>query len=132
MFGIEREIKINKSGVRSVFTPHTPIQSVDLFFGRQREVQRIIEHLSTPGQHSLLFGERGVGKSSLANVACEVLLKNIVDGKFLRKRCDSSDTFLTIVSMPLNEVGIDIYAYMNEEQKCEGGKDGLSYCQCVS
>lgn len=126
MFGIEREVKITKSGVRDVFTPHTPIQSVNLFFGRQAEIQRIIEHLSTPGQHSLLFGERGVGKSSLANVACEVLLKHIVNGKFLKKRCDSSDTFLSIVAKPLNEVGIDIYVYRNEDQKCEGGKAGLS------
>ncbi|MEW6289278.1 MAG: ATP-binding protein [Thermodesulfobacteriota bacterium] len=126
LFGMDRELAINKSGVRKIFTPHTPIQSIDLFFGRQSEIQRIIEHLNTPGQHSLLFGERGVGKSSLANVACELLLKHLVKGKFFKKRCDSGDTFPSIVATLLCEIGIDIYVSQSEKMKCEGGKAGLS------
>lgn len=125
VFGMERELLITKSHVRKIFTPHTPIQSLELFLGRQSEIQRIIEHLNTPGQHSLLFGERGVGKSSLANVACDELLKHLIEGKFLKKRCDSSDTFTTIVSKPLQEVGIDIYVSQFENQKCEGGNAGV-------
>ncbi|MEK7206277.1 MAG: ATP-binding protein, partial [Pseudomonadota bacterium] len=68
LFGLERESKIEKSGIRKIFTPHKPVESSDFFFGRQKEVQKLIEQLNTPGQHSLLYGDRGVGKSSLANV----------------------------------------------------------------
>jgi hypothetical protein len=62
-FGLSRERKIIKSGVREVFTPHKPINKVEFFLGRKKEVQNIIEQINTPGQHSLLYGERGVGKA---------------------------------------------------------------------
>ena len=125
IFGLEREKKIIKSGVRQVFTPHQPIMNVDLFFGRQNEVQNLIEHLNTPGQHAILFGERGVGKSSLANVACDILLKNIIGGKFFKKRCDSLDTFVTIVSKPLKKINIDVNILSEDYKKSEGGNAGV-------
>ncbi len=125
IFGLEREKKINESGVREIFTPHQPILNIDLFFGRQNEVQNLIEHLNTPGQHAILFGERGVGKSSLANIACDILLKNIVRGKFFKKRCDSQDTFVTIVSKPLKELGVDINILSEDHKKSEGGNAGI-------
>jgi len=125
LFGLEREKKINRSGVREIFTPHQPIFNIDLFFGRQNEVQNLIEHLNTPGQHAILFGERGVGKSSLANVACDILLKNIIRGKFIKKRCDSQDTFVTIMSKLLEEIGIDINVLSEDYKKGEGGDAGI-------
>lgn len=103
-----REAKIVKSRIRSVFTPHMPIRSADLFFGRQKEVGALIEHLNTPGQHALLFGDRGVGKSSLANIAAELLLKRFIDGELYQKRCDSTDTFVSILAAPLKAAGVDV------------------------
>lgn len=126
LFGLEREKRILQSGVRQVFTPHAPIQNLDLFFGRQDEVSKLIEHLNTPGQHALLFGDRGVGKSSLANITCELLLQQFVSGGLFTKRCDSSDTFLSVVSLPLAKVGIDTQVVSTESGKAEGGKAGLA------
>ena len=71
----EDERRLNESGVRNVFTPHTPINQESLFRGRSSEVQQILSTLNTPGQHVLLFGDRGVGKSSLANIASSKLIK---------------------------------------------------------
>ena len=104
-FGLSRERKISKSGVREVFTPHMPINKVELFFGRRKEVQNIIEQINTPGQHSLLYGERGVGKSSLAFVASH-FLKSLL--KVYYYRCDSSTTFETILAKALKDAGIDV------------------------
>jgi hypothetical protein len=126
LFGLEREAKILRSGVRNVFTPHQPIKSLDLFFGRQDEVGKLIEHLNTPGQHALLFGDRGVGKSSLANITCELILRSFVDGELLTKRCDSSDTFLSVVEIPLQKMGIDIQVTGTEKEKAQGGKAGVA------
>lgn len=121
-FGLDRELKIVRSGVRDIFTPHQPIQSLELFFGRQKQVAALIEHLNTPGQHGLLFGDRGVGKSSLANIASELLLARFVSGKLFVKRCDSTDSFLTVVEKPLMEVGVDISLMSRSEgSKKEGG-----------
>lgn len=78
------------------------------YCGRQSEVTRIIEYLNTPGQHALIYGDRGVGKSSLANIICDLLIRNIITGQLFKKRCDSSDTFATILREPLHSVGIDI------------------------
>ena len=121
-FGIDREERIKRSGVRGIFTPHQPIHSIDLFFGRTQEVRALIEHLNTPGQHALLFGDRGVGKSSLANVASELLLSKLAKGKFFLKRCDSTDTFTSILAEPLKSIGVNISLVESERCKTEGGK----------
>jgi Cdc6-like AAA superfamily ATPase len=126
MFGLDREKKIAKSGVREIYTPHKPIQASNLFFGRQAEIQRLIEHLNTPGQHALLYGERGVGKSSLANVAAELLLQHLVSGSLVRKRCDADDTFASIVEPILNLVGVNLRVQSTQYQRAEGGNAGLS------
>lgn len=120
-FGLGREIAISKSGVRQVFTPHTPINSTDLFWGRETEVQNIIEQINTPGQHSLLYGERGVGKSSLANIAANLLLSKIISGKLYPVRCDSSSTFETILAAPLKDVGVDVTLAEMQRRHVEGG-----------
>lgn len=124
LFGLEKEKRIVRSGVREIFTPYQPIMAEDLFFGRQTEVGNIIKQLNTPGQHSVLFGDRGVGKSSLANVASN-LLKELAGGKLLKKRCDSGDTFKTIVECLLTEAGLDIRITNSQSQKTEGGKAGI-------
>ncbi|MFY9719669.1 MAG: ATP-binding protein [Candidatus Cybelea sp.] len=51
-----------------VFTPSSPIDSNDLFAGRRQQVTQIINAINQGGQHAGLYGERGVGKTSLANV----------------------------------------------------------------
>ena len=125
LFGLERESKIARSKVREVFTPHKPINQRTLFFGRQNEVQKLIEHLNTPGQHALLYGDRGVGKSSLANVTVEILLKDILRAKLFKKRCDSSDTFETILHDALVAVGVDPDLKESSATITEGGDAGV-------
>ena len=125
LFGLERERKIQASGVRAVFTPHQPINSVELFFGRQDKVQKLIEHINTPGQHALLYGDRGVGKSSLANVAAKLLLGQLIQGELYEKRCDSSTGFEQIVVEPLRTVGIDLDLSEYSKTHKQGGKAGI-------
>ncbi|WP_394245210.1 nSTAND1 domain-containing NTPase [Vibrio astriarenae] len=120
IFNLEHEKRIIESGVREVFTPYQPIMTYELFFGRQKEVHSIIQQLNTPGQHSVLFGDRGVGKSSLANIACE-LLKPLKNGQLVKKRCDSSDTFLTIVEKLLIKVDVNLQI-SSSEQECQDTK----------
>ncbi len=124
-FGLEREQRISKSGVREVFTPHKPIHSVKFFFGRQAQVQKLIEQINTPGQHALLYGDRGVGKSSLANVAAQLLLANLIKGTLFQKRCDSNTTFEEIVAGPLREAGVhpDLEKVTTSHKR--GGRAGL-------
>ena len=125
LFGLDRELKIKKSGVRDVFTPHQPVQSMDLFFGRQKEVQKLLEQINTPGQHAILYGERGVGKSSLANIATQVLIKRVISGRLYPKRCDSNDTFETILAPALSDLGIEVDLESLTKVHKQHGKGGL-------
>ncbi len=54
--------------LKSGFKPGAPIEGLDLFAERRDQSAAILAAINQIGQHALLFGERGVGKTSLANV----------------------------------------------------------------
>ncbi len=51
-----------------LFSPSTPISENDLFAGRGSQILKLIETTQERGKHAILFGERGVGKTSLAKI----------------------------------------------------------------
>lgn len=73
-----------------VFNPNTPINEKDLFAGRQTQVLRLLDVIGERGQHAVLYGERGVGKTSLANVLSQFLVPAVIAP---RVACDQGDTF---------------------------------------
>lgn len=115
-FGIEDERKIAASQIRQIFTPSQPISTIDLLLGRQAEVRDLVASFHTPGQHALLYGERGVGKSSIANVVGLLLPDAMPNKKVFVKRCDSTDTFETIVQGPLRSINVHLGAHQITEQ----------------
>lgn len=134
-FGLDAEEAIVDSGIRDIFTPHQPISDIDLLLGRQKEVKSLVQTLNTPGQHVLLFGERGVGKSSLANITTSIL-KMLISREIFIKRCDRADTFESIVRAPLASVGGDLTLKTVSEEtggeasvnvKVIAGRAGKSY-----
>jgi Cdc6-like AAA superfamily ATPase len=54
--------------LREAFTPTRPKQTASLFSGRFRQMQRIIAAIEEERAHVMIYGERGSGKTSLANV----------------------------------------------------------------
>ena len=125
LFGLADESKINRSGVRKVFTPHQPIGSAQLLLGRESEIRRLLQHLSTPGQHVLLYGDRGVGKTSLANIT-RLLVPD--ERTVILCRCDSMTSFRSIIFRALKAVGMDAPAVETKSVHTEGGdaRVGLS------
>jgi Cdc6-like AAA superfamily ATPase len=88
---LDREILATK-----VFTPATPVSESALFAGRMKELRRVIDTISQRGRHSMIFGERGVGKTSLASVISSRL--RVPDAVVIAPRvnCDSNDTYTTL------------------------------------
>lgn len=125
-FGLERELKIVKSGIRDVFTPHIPVDEIEHFFGREEEATRLVSVINSPGQHILVYGDRGVGKTSLAKTTCKVLLQKIQRGHFFEKSCDSKDTFASIFESPLEASGVDFSFKEKTQTHNEGGVAGLN------
>ena len=89
---------------REQFTPFRPIQLVELFKGRSETVRRIVNELQSPGRHIILYGDRGVGKTSLANLIPFFGHFRIDDA--IIHRCNKSTTFDTICADVLRKLGI--------------------------
>jgi Cdc6-like AAA superfamily ATPase len=54
-----------------VYSPTSPINTEDFFFGRRKHLDKIHQAIIEKGQHIIIYGERGVGKTSLANIVNE-------------------------------------------------------------
>jgi len=95
---IELKFKIGR-----VFTPSAPIANESLFAGRKQQIARLINATSQRGQHAVLFGERGVGKTSLANVLSDFLtpLPGFI---IVSTNCESTTTFKAIWTNVFNEL----------------------------
>lgn len=86
------------------FTPAAPVDRKEVFSGRVPQLGALQEVLLQKGQHAVIYGERGVGKTSLAKVAREMAA---VDEMFTAHvTCDSSDTFDSIWRKVLGEISI--------------------------
>ena len=76
------------------FSPAAPVNTRDLFAGRLNEISRILNTINSRGLHAIIFGERGVGKTSLANFA-KLFLAND-QGIVSMTNCNEGDTFESI------------------------------------
>jgi len=62
--------------VALVFTPSTPVGKRHLFAGRKQQIKSLVRAVSGQGSHAIIFGERGVGKSSLGRVVQDSFLES--------------------------------------------------------
>jgi Cdc6-like AAA superfamily ATPase len=88
-----------------VFTPAVPVGEADLFAGRLRQIQRVVDVINQRGQHAVIFGERGVGKTSLANIIGTRLAAG-TEVVAPRINCDSTDDFASIWRKVLAQIEI--------------------------
>ncbi len=78
------------------FTPGTPINEAELLAGRGEITRQLQNTVLEPGRHALIYGERGVGKTSIANTFYRSLIKPTRNILPLRVNGDTSDTFETL------------------------------------
>jgi len=105
---VKRETLIKKSKVRDIFVPSYPISRESLLFGRENEVKRLIGKISSPGGHAVLFGDRGVGKTSLANIVSLHYKELNGSEKVYTHSCNPDDDLKSIMRMTLLRYGVDI------------------------
>ena len=77
-----------------VLTPTTPIRSPEFLRGRQRILEDIRRAFLLPGRHVFIHGDRGVGKTSLAQTAA--LEHQSADAPPIFLGCDNASTFYRI------------------------------------
>lgn len=99
--------------VAQAFTPSAPVSKLDMLAGRMPQLTDIVSAITMSGRHVGLYGERGVGKTSLANVLAEFF--DGADfgprrGKAVVVNCTTEDTFYSIwrsVFIELDDVSLD-------------------------
>jgi Cdc6-like AAA superfamily ATPase len=79
-----------------LFSPSAPVQESDLFAGRVDQLSRLVDTVYQRGQSAVVYGPRGVGKTSLANTFQQKIFANAVLTKFFSARCFSGDDFSDI------------------------------------
>ena len=90
------EIPSLRFDIQQLFTPSTPIRLTDLFAGRLGQIDQLLGAVAEPGRHAILYGERGVGKTSLAQILQHLVPTAHQKVVHMRKACDPSDSFDTV------------------------------------
>jgi Cdc6-like AAA superfamily ATPase len=91
---VDRIAKIARIG--TAFTPSAPIDKRTLFAGRFDQLRDAVTAVSQKGQHAVIYGERGVGKTSLANVVYETFGDQVNKPACGPINCDESMTFSSL------------------------------------
>lgn len=90
----------------NVFTPARPVREADLFAGRLQQIRKVVDAIHQDGQHAIIFGERGVGKTSLSNIIATKLRAAGADVLAPKVTCESSDSYATLWRKVLSEIDL--------------------------
>ena len=93
---LQADVQLN-----TAFSPHQPIRRAAFFRGRTEHIRDVLDALKSDGLHVLIYGERGVGKTSLANI-----IGDIMGSVFSMSRvaCGPADTFSTVIRRVMGNV----------------------------
>lgn len=80
-----------------LFTPSSPIKDKDKLYGRNIEIKGIISAIIQDGQQIVIYGERGVGKTSLVNIARQFIDEDGVSYDVVHYTCSKTDTTSEII-----------------------------------
>lgn len=102
------ELSLNKSLlVNRVFTPATPIEQKALFAGRVDQIKLVLNAIAEPGRHVIVYGLRGVGKTSFVNTLVEFFPEDFPLNSS-KISADSGDTYDSIWRKIFKRIRFDI------------------------
>lgn len=103
--------------IGEIYTPSYPIEIRELFSGRTAQLRSVFDYLGQKGKHIIVFGDRGVGKTSFSNVI-KVILE--LDRQVAKVSCSTEDTFETLFHNVLSKL---TYDYEEAQQKIGFGTE---------
>src|SRR3954470_3172316 len=98
------------AAVARSFTPSAPVGRLDMLAGRIAQLTDVVSAVSMRGQHVGLYGERGVGKTSLATVLAEYFSDAAVQSEFRAAviNCSTDDDFSTLWHNVFAELDLEV------------------------
>ena len=98
--------------VAQAFTPSAPVSSLDMLAGRTGQILEVSTAATQRGRHVALYGERGVGKTSLANVLREFFgADDLPSFQAAIVNCSTDDTYSSLWQRVLAELDIEMADY---------------------
>jgi hypothetical protein len=104
-FAEERRRRHLASQISKSFRPSAPIDQRDLLAGRAEQIETLADVLDELGQHALIYGERGVGKTSFAKVLSTVW--NDEDMLIVYVTCDGADDYSSVWAKVFDEIRLE-------------------------
>jgi Cdc6-like AAA superfamily ATPase len=102
--------------VARAFTPSTPVSRLDMLAGRYDQILAVMNAVSQSGQHVGLYGERGVGKTSLANVLAELFdTEGLPHYQAVLVNCATDDTFTSLWRNIFRELRVELDEHPSPE-----------------
>lgn len=96
------------------FKPSSPINKESLFAGRIQQVRDVVDAINQQGQHAVLYGERGVGKTSLANMI------------FPKLHCESMEKIAPLINCMTEDSYASLWKRVFETILFTADKDGIA------
>jgi energy-coupling factor transporter ATP-binding protein EcfA2 len=100
--------------VAQAFTPGAPVDQVGMLAGRIYQLQDVVNALSQRGQHVGLYGERGVGKTSLANVVAGIAPEDL-HFRVASVNCSTDDSYESLWRNIFEELAINVRGKLSPE-----------------
>jgi energy-coupling factor transporter ATP-binding protein EcfA2 len=98
------DVAAKRFEANQLFTPSAPIAIAELFAGRQQQASKIVDAIGERGRHVALYGERGVGKSSLAQIIPFFIPKQPQPVRHIRVQAFPGDTFSHVARRVFGEI----------------------------
>lgn len=103
----EDDWRLLSFNVTETFSPYQPIDDQSLFAGRTDLIIRLIDTVFQNGRHAILYGERGVGKTSLANIIRDQIFHKSRMVKIVKRSCTRNHDFRLIWVHALDDYTIE-------------------------
>ena len=91
-----------------LFTPSLPLGENELFAGRSSQIRGLLGSVSEPGKHAVLYGEQGVGKTSLAKLLSGFFPKTLRNVFHIREQADPTDDFSSIWRKVFRDIHVEV------------------------
>lgn len=107
------------SRLKLFIRPAKPVDELGMLHGREKQLETIRRALFADGRSVFIFGDRGVGKSSLAKIAASQYRDNNKD--FLYVQCEDSSTLPSVLLALARKAGV---AETGEQERKHGFSAG--------
>ena len=100
----DEDADVKRFEANGLFTPSAPIAIAEMFAGRSRQASKIVDAVGERGRHVIIYGERGVGKSSMAQIAPFFIPKTHRSIRYIRVQAFPGDTFSVVAKRIFSKI----------------------------